>query len=144
MLQIVELITKKQMLKQFHVIQQMYPDYTLQKYESLLDEMLPLQYKQVAVIEKDICIGLAGFWIATKLWSGKYLELDNVIVHSSHRSKGIGELIVKYLNQKAAENDCNVLVLDAYTSNYRAQKFFFNHGFVPQGFHFVKHLKNKK
>lgn len=141
MIQVKEITTKVEMLQQMELIQQMYPHYTLEKYEALLNEMLPLQYKQVLVIDNEVCIGLAGFWIATKLWSGKYLELDNVIVHTAHRSKGVGEQIVKYLNEKAMATNCNVVVLDAYTSNYRAQKFFFNQGFVPQGFHFVKHLK---
>ncbi|CAM3965840.1 MULTISPECIES: GNAT family N-acetyltransferase [Flavobacterium] len=141
MIEVKEIATITEMLEQIEIIQQMYPDYTLEKYEALLNEMLPLQYKQVLVLENEVCIGLAGFWIATKLWSGKYLELDNVIVHTEHRSKGIGELIAEYLNKKAIEANCNVVVLDAYTSNYRAQKFFFNQGFVPQGFHFVKHLK---
>lgn len=141
MIQVKEITTKEEMLQQMELIQQMYPHYTSEKYEALLNEMLPLQYKQVLVIDNEVCIGLAGFWIATKLWSGKYLELDNVIVHTAHRSKGVGEQIVKYLNEKAMATNCNVVVLDAYTSNYRAQKFFFNQGFVPQGFHFVKHLK---
>jgi ribosomal protein S18 acetylase RimI-like enzyme len=86
-------------------------------------------------------MGLAGFWIGTKLWCGKYLELDNVVVHADFRSKGIGSIMTKYLNQKAIDEDCNMIALDAYTTNFGAQKFYMNHGFVPKGFHFVKYLK---
>lgn len=140
-MQILELTTKEVMLEQLPIIQHLYADFTLEKYESLLDEMLPINYKQVIVQENDETICLAGFWIATKLWCGRYLELDNVIVHPNHRSKGIGKVITEYLVQKAIDNDCTMAALDAYTTNFAAQKFYMNHGFVPKGFHFVKDLK---
>lgn len=140
-MEILELTTKEAMLKQLDIIQQLYEDFTLEKYNALLDEMLPINYKQVIIQENNITIGLAGFWIASKLWCGRYLELDNVIVHPNHRSKGIGKVITEYLVQKAIDNDCTMVALDAYTTNFAAQKFYMNHGFVPKGFHFVKYLK---
>lgn len=140
-MQILELTTKEAMLEQLPIIQHLYADFTLKKYESLLNEMLPINYKQVIIQENNETIGLAGFWIATKLWCGKYLELDNVIVHPNHRSKGIGKVITEYLVQKAIDNDCTMAALDAYTTNFAAQKFYMNLGFVPKGFHFVKDLK---
>jgi GNAT superfamily N-acetyltransferase len=30
-------------------------------------------------------------WFGIKLWCGKYLEIDNFIVHPEHRKKGIGK-----------------------------------------------------
>ena len=139
-MEIFELTTKIEMLDQFPIIKELYPDFTMQKYESLLDEMLPINYKQLIVKENEQTIALAGFWIASKLWCGKYLELDNVIVHPNHRSKGIGKIMTEYLVEKAIKNNCTMAVLDAYTGNFAAQKFYMNHGFVPKGFHFVKDL----
>jgi hypothetical protein len=49
--------------------------------------MVPHNYKQLAVFENEICIAVTGFWTGTKLWSGKYIEIDNFIVHPEHRSK---------------------------------------------------------
>lgn len=140
-MQILELTTKESMLEQLPIIQHLYADFTLEKYKSLLNEMLPINYKQVIVQENNETTALAGFWIATKLWCGRYLELDNVIVYPNHRSKGIGKVITEYLVQKAIDNDCTIAALDAYTTNFTAQKFYMNHGFIPKGFHFVKDLK---
>ena len=140
--ELVELFSKEQMLAQLPIIQQLYPDYTLEIYGNLLDKMIPHNYKQLIVVENNTTVGLAGFWIGTKLWSGKYLELDNVVVHNDFRSKGIGSIMTEYLNQKAIDEDCNMIALDAYTTNFGAQKFYMNHGFVPKGFHFVKFLKD--
>ena len=141
MSQLIELGTKAEMLEQLPIIQQLYPDYTLEIYGNLLDKMIPHNYKQLIVVENGITMGLAGFWIGTKLWCGKYLEMDNVVVHEDFRSKGIGSIMTNYLNQKAIDEDCNMIALDAYTTNFGAQKFSMNHGFVPKGFHFVKYLK---
>lgn len=141
MQQTIVLTTKEAMLEQLPIIQLLYADFTLEKYNLLLDEMLPINYKQVIIKENNETVGLAGFWIASKLWCGRYLELDNVIVHPNHRSKGIGKILTDYLVEKAIETDCIMAVLDAYTTNFAAHKFYINHGFVPKGFHFVKYLK---
>lgn len=141
MQQLIELTTIDEMMEHFSLIQQLYPDYSTEKYHYLLSAMLPNNYKQLIVVANGITIGLAGFWIGTKLWSGKYLELDNVVVHEDFRSKGIGSIMTDYLNQKAMDEQCNMIVLDAFSTNFGAHKFYMNHGFVPKGFHFIKFLK---
>lgn len=126
------------MLTHLELIQQLYPTITLKKYESFLQQMIPHNYRQVAVFEHDNCVGLTGFWSGTKLWSGKYIEIDNFIVHSDHRKKGIGQLMTDYIENIATETQCTMIVLDAYTGNFKAHRFYYNQGFSPKGFHFVK------
>jgi ribosomal protein S18 acetylase RimI-like enzyme len=140
MQQLIELTTIDEMMEHFSLIQQLYPDYSTEKYQDLLTAMLPNNYKQLIVVENGISIALAGFWIGTKLWSGKYLEMDNVVVHEDFRSNGIGSIMTNYLNQKAIDEDCKMIVLDAFSTNFGAHKFYMNHGFVPKGFHFIKFL----
>jgi GNAT superfamily N-acetyltransferase len=144
MLVVRELIDKEEMLKNLPVLQDLYPSLTLSEYSSELDLMLPHNYGQVGVFEGDICLGLSGFWIGTKLWCGKYLELDNIVVSKTQRSQGIGKLMFDFLHKKALENDCTMLSLDSYTTNFKAHKFFYNEGFAPKGFHFINILKDEK
>lgn len=144
MLVVRELIDKEEMLKNLPVLQDLYPSLTLSEYSSELDLMLPHNYGQVGVFEGDICLGLSGFWIGTKLWCGKYLELDNIVVSKTQRSQGIGKLIFDFLHKKALENDCTMLSLDSYTTNFKAHKFFYKEGFAPKGFHFINILKDEK
>ena len=144
MLVVRELIDKEEMLKNLSVLQDLYPSLTLSEYSSELDLMLPHNYGQVGVFEGDFCLGLSGFWIGTKLWCGKYLELDNIVVSKTQRSQGIGKLMFDFLHKKALENDCTMLSLDSYTTNFKAHKFFYNEGFAPKGFHFINILKDEK
>ena len=139
-LQIKELTTKQEMLDQFDVMQHLYTKFTLEKYDSYLTEMTPHNYKQVAVFEQDVCIGISGLWSGTKLWSGKYLEIDNFIVHPDHRKKGVGKMMTDYIDAKAKETGCTMIVLDAFTGNFAAHRFYYNQGYAPKGFHFLKIL----
>ena len=139
-----EFLTDKQtMLKYIEVLQALYPSLSPEQYALELELMLPHNYTQLAVFEQDKCIAICGVWIGNKLWIGKYLELDNIVVIESARSKGVGKLIFKTLEQKAKEENCNMLALDSYTSNFKAHKFFYNQGFGPKGFHFIKLLNEK-
>ena len=142
-MEIKELTTVEEMLAQIETMQHLYPKLTLEKYQSYLEEMIPHNYKQVAVFEGNACVGLSGFWTGTKLWCGKYIELDNFIVSPNHRSKGIGKLITDYIDAKAEEIGCTNIVLDAYTTNFAAHRFYYNQGFGPKGFHFVKILNEE-
>ena len=76
-----ELTTLPEMLEQFSIVQQLYPNMTKEKYGDYLTQMVSKNYTQVAVFENDVCVGLSGMWFGIKLWSGKYLEIDNFIVH---------------------------------------------------------------
>lgn len=135
-----ELKTIDEMLPHLSVLQELYPELTAENYRKMLLEMLPNNYAQVAVFEQETCIAISGYWLGTKLWCGSYLELDNVIVSQSARGTGAGKLIQHYLEEKANQLDCNIMALDAYTSNFKAHRFYYNQGYAPKGFHFVKIL----
>lgn len=135
-----ELSTKEEMLQIFEIIQEMYPSLSLEQYSFELDQMLPHNYGQVAAFEGEQCLGLTGYWLGYKLWCGKYLELDNVIVSEKHRSKGVGKLIFDYMLEKGKKENVTMLALDSYTSNFKAHKFFYNEGYAPRGFHFINIL----
>ena len=126
------------MVAQIETIHFLYPNMTIETYESYLSNMLPNGYKQVAVFENKQCIGLSGFWYNTKLWTGPYLEIDNFIVHPDHRKKGIGKIITDFIDAKAKELSCTCVVLDAFTGNFTAHRFYYNQGYEPRGFHFIK------
>jgi GNAT superfamily N-acetyltransferase len=137
-MKIKELILISEMLPHFEMIQFLYPKMKNETYESYLNEMLPHNYKQLAIFEGEICVGITGFWFGVKLWTGKYLEIDNFVTHPEHRKKGIAKLMTDYLAEKAKDLGCTCLVLDAFTGNFEAHRFYYNQGYEPRGFHFIK------
>jgi GNAT superfamily N-acetyltransferase len=140
MIELKELHTVDEMLAEIDIIRGLYADMTEEQYRGMLEKMIPMNYKQLAAYSEGKCIALSGFWIGTKLWCGTYLELDNVVVAEEFRSQGVGKLLSDYLENKAKEINSTILVLDAYVNNYGAHRFYYNQGYVPKGFHFVKIL----
>lgn len=139
-----ELKTKEQMLQNFDLIKEMYPSITLNQYSNELDIMLPHNYGQVAIFDGDNCAGLTGYWVGSKLWCGKYMELDNVIVSEKYRRQGVGHRLFSHMEQKAKDLGCTMLALDSYTDNFSGHKFFYEQGYVPRGFHFINVLDKGK
>ena len=136
-MEILEIIGKDKMLENFELLLEVYPNLTKDQYSIELDEMLNSSYGQVGVFNKGECVGMTGYWIGTKLWCGKYMELDNVIVSSKNQSKGIGKMLFDFMENKAKELNCNMLALDSYTDNFKAHKFFYSQKYIPRGFHFI-------
>ena len=131
---------KAEMLAHLDIVKQLYPDFTVEKYGALLDEMLKANYQQVIVTKNNKTIALTGVWIGTKLWSGKYIEIDSFVVDEDFRGQKIGDILIKEVHKIAEKEGANQIVLDAFTTNFTAGKFYINHGFQPKGFHFVKIL----
>ena len=139
----IQIVTaKKEMLQQLEIIQQLYPDFTMEKYGTLLDEMLKGNYHQIIVTKNKQTIALTGVWVGTKLWSGKYIEIDSFVVHEDFRGQKIGDILIAEVHKIANKENANQIVLDAFTTNFSAGKFYINHGFQPKGFHFVKILNH--
>lgn len=143
-MKLVEITSKEEMLNNFELIKEMYPSITLDQYSKELDIMLPHNYGQVAIFDGDQCAGLTGYWIGSKLWCGKYMELDNVIVSQKYRRQGVGQRLFSFMEEKAKELDCTILALDSYTDNFSSHKFFYEQGYVPRGFHFINVIDKSK
>jgi GNAT superfamily N-acetyltransferase len=143
-MEVKELQTVAEMLEQIEMIRFLYPNMSYKKYEAYLTEMTSRNYTQVAIFENQTCVGLTGCWFGIKLWSGKYIEIDNFIVHADYRGKNIGKLMTDFINQKAQGLDCSMIVLDAFTGNFDAHRFYYKQGYEPRGFHFIKMLDEKK
>ena len=143
-MEIRELASKEEMLEQLPLLKEVYPGLTAEQYSLELDEMLPHNYGQVGVFVDGVCIGMTGYWIGTKLWCQKYMELDNVVVSSQHRSSGVGDALFDYMNNMALKKGCTMLALDSYTDNFKAHRFFYRKGYIPRGFHFIHVLQPEK
>lgn len=114
---------------------------------SLSPETLAKRLKQMMQCEnyycaggffKDKLIAAGGYWIATKFYCGRYLELDNVIVAPNYRSHGIGKQLIAWLEAEGQRQHCEVVMLDAYTTNTRARAFYETAGYKILGHHFLK------
>jgi ribosomal protein S18 acetylase RimI-like enzyme len=132
---------KNQLLLGYNLVKTLTPSLTFDVYSQYLNEMLDLGYFQVQVFYKNELIGLSGVWLGTKIYCGRYLEMDNVVVAEQFRSAGIGQLLCDKVEQLAKAHSCKVIMLDAYLENTRAHEFYERKDFIKRGYHFIKKLE---
>lgn len=95
-------------------------------------------YQLIGAFTGDALVAVCSAWTATKIWCGRYLEIDNLVVDPTLRSSGVGTLLIQHLETIARERDCKILVLDSYTSNHPSHRLYHRLGFEIWGYHFVK------
>lgn len=133
-----EIISLKEMISYFPLVKLLTPSLTPPKYAALLKDMCANNYRMVAAFTGKKCIGLSGFWINTKIYSGKYVEIDNLVVDERHRSLRIGKMLCDWIVEEAKKQGCETVMLDAYAENANAHRFYFREGYIVRGFHFIK------
>lgn len=106
-----------------------------------LDVMVQNNYHCIGVYKDETLIGICGLWILTKFYIGKHLEPDNVVIHPDYRNKGIGELMMKWVENYAKEQGCDAIELNAYVENTKGSEFWKKAGFNIRGHHFQKIIK---
>ena len=108
-----------------------------------LGEMILMGYQCIGVYDKEKLIGICGVWVLNKLYSGKHVEPDNVIISPDYQSKGIGKLMMQFLDNYAKEIGCEGAEVNCYVKNTRGKKFWENHGYEPLGHHMIKKYTNE-
>lgn len=85
-------------------------------------------------------VGIGGGWITTRLYSGRQLELDHVVIDESERGNGLGAAFLSRTEEWARQEGAVTCELNAYVTNARAHRFYFEHLYSVLGFHFQKRL----
>ena len=106
--------------------------------QTRLNEMISMGYQCIGVYDQEELIGICGVWILNKLYSGKHVEPDNVIISPQYQGKGIGELMLNFLNDYAKEIGCDRAEVNCYAKNVRGKKFWENQGYEALGIHLIK------
>jgi GNAT superfamily N-acetyltransferase len=135
-----EIKTEKEMVSQFPLILQLNSKLIKSAYEKMIRDMISHGYRMAGVFDGKKCVGLSGFWIATKIYSGRYVELDNVVIDKNYRSQGLGKLLCDWIIIEAKKQGCETAMLDAYAENSSGHKFYLREGYMIRGFHFIKKI----
>lgn len=97
-------------------------------------------YSLYAAYDGETPVGVCGAWVGTRVWCGRYLEIDNLVVDPAWRSQGVGSQLIDHLSELARQLSCEVVVLDSYTANHASHRLYHRLGFEILGFHFIKSL----
>jgi GNAT superfamily N-acetyltransferase len=119
----------------------MRPDIDAETMRVYLAEMFNLPtYHCFGFWQNGKLVAVSNGWITVRFYSGKQLEVDNVIVDPDLRSRGVGKYFFAHIQEGALEHDCKTIELNTYSQNSKSHKFYFNEGYIILGFHFQKVL----
>lgn len=133
--------TTEEIISQLSLLQELQPELTLPDLKNNLAIMLPMGYQVILIKENNLVAGLTGIWIGAKLYCGKYIEIDNLVVSSKFRNKGIGKKLCDYVYEYGKNNNCKVVMLDAYRTNTESHRFYERENFEKKGYHFIKPIQ---
>jgi GNAT superfamily N-acetyltransferase len=108
-----------------------------------LDVMVPHGYHCIAAFLEDRIVGVAGYWLGARFYCGEYMDVDNVVVDPELRSRSIGAQMMDWLEAKARDLGCKLVVLDSYVTYAGAHRFYFRQGYEILGFHFFKRMQKE-
>ena len=124
------------------LLQQLNPDMDVKHMEALQLEMIKIpNYQCFGLFLNDELIGISSGWTTVRIYCGKQLELDNVIIDSKIQSKGYGKYFMNAIKEWSIRNGYESLSLNTYVQNSRSHKFYFNEEFKILGFHFEKRIQ---
>ncbi|MFK0334904.1 GNAT family N-acetyltransferase [Rhizobium sp. NPDC090275] len=97
-------------------------------------------YRCIAAYVEGRMVGVAGFWIGTQLWCGKYIEADHVVVDADVRGMGIGARLMAWIEAEGEREACALFRIAAVLSNLDARRFYARNGFFDDGILMAKAL----
>ena len=107
--------------------------------EERLKNMLAMGgYECIGVYDAHELVGICGFWVLNKLYSGKHVEPDNVIIKKEYRSRGVGQLMMDFLFEYAKEIRCEGSEVNCFVKNEKGRRFWERQGYEPLAYHFFK------
>ncbi len=123
------------------LLSQLNPTKEIEKISTLLESMSQIpNYKCFGLFAHNELIGISSGWTTFRIYCGKQLELDNVIIDAKIQSKGYGKYFIDAIKQWSLKTEYESISLNTYVQNSRSHKFYFNQGFKVLGFHFEQNL----
>ena len=133
-------ITDDDVLRCFDVMVELRPHIKRENFLTTVRHMEGEGYKLAFIEDDGVVAAVAGYRIATNLFMGKHLYVDDLVTASDCRSTGYGEEMVDWLRNQAIAAGCHYFHLDSGTHRGQAHKFYFKQGFTIASYHFSERL----
>lgn len=133
-------ITNEEIVACFSVISELRPHLSLEDFVSLVARMQKNHGYELAYLDDTGIKAVAGIRIAEWLYTGKYLEIDDLITTASERSKGYGAKLFDWVADYAREQNCVQLRLVSGVHRADAHRFYLNKGMKFEAKYFSLNL----
>jgi GNAT superfamily N-acetyltransferase len=109
----------------------------IEQYVAQIGRQSAQGYRMLLAWREDAAIGLAGYRLQENTVYGRFLYVDDLVVHADARGAGIGASLLRALKEEARARQCRRLVLDTGLAMALAQRFYFSQDLLATGMHFT-------
>ncbi|MGN6580714.1 MAG: GNAT family N-acetyltransferase [Bordetella sp.] len=111
-----------------------------QAFHEQLGRQAAQAYRLLAAWDGEQAVALAGYRPQENLIYGRFVYIDDLVVASRARSRGLGKQMIDAVREEARQLGCAYLILDTGLANSLAQRFYFRQGMLSKGLHFSQAL----
>ena len=122
--EIVELDSSAEWREAFPVMQQLRTHLNEETFVEYVAEMQADGYRLFALRVVEDIVALAGVRLATNMYYGRHLWVDELVTDEAHRSEGYGARLLSFLENWAAERECELLALSSGLQRTDAHRFY--------------------
>lgn len=132
---------KSEIALAFPILIQHHPHISESDFLKYIDEILAEKnYQMIGAYVEEKLVGIAGYWVLTRFYSGKYIQVGNMVVDEKCRNAGIGKTILQFIENEGKKQGCQHFILDSRMDNTKSHKFYLREGFEIMGYHFMKDI----
>ena len=136
-----KLNTKTEIALAFPILTQHHKHISEEDFSKCIDEILSEQnYQMISSYIGEELVGIAGYWVLTRFYSGKYVQVGNMVVDEKHRNLGIGKTMLEFIEDEGKRQGCQHFILDSRLDNKKSHDFYLREGFEVMGYHFMKDI----
>ncbi|MBE3554747.1 MAG: GNAT family N-acetyltransferase [Thermicanus sp.] len=121
---IVPLGSEEEWKEAYPVMSQLRTHLTMEDYLQGMRAMWREGYRLFAYRKGEEILALAGGTILTNLYNGRHFYLYDLVTAGEYRSQGIGESLLRYVENWAKEQGCEWVVLSSGLQRVDAHRFY--------------------
>jgi GNAT superfamily N-acetyltransferase len=132
--------TQQEIIACFAVVSELRPHLSLESFISLVERMRENHGYELAYLDDDGIKAVAGIRMAEWLYTGKYLEIEDLITTAAERSRGYGAMLFDWIANYARAKGCIQLRLVSGAQRIDAHRFYLNKGMKFEAKYFSLNL----
>jgi GNAT superfamily N-acetyltransferase len=132
--------TSEDISRCFPVLSELRPHLSAGTFEATIRHLMNTTNFALAYLDDDGVKAVAGYRISEWLHAGRYLEIEDLVVASSARSKGYGGTLFDWLVEQATIAGCRQLRLLSGVKRTDAHRFYLRKGMAIEAHYFSMNL----
>ncbi len=125
----------------FNVLVELRPHLTSESFLATISRLKRTANFNLAFVDDKGVKAVAGFRVSEWLYTGQYLEIEDLITTENERSKGYGGILFDWLCDYASANSCNQLRLVSGVARESAHRFYLRKGMTYEAKYFSMNIK---